>query len=280
MPRPKNPNNNYFNSNVETAVHLYNLSTDDKEKNKLFNTIYPALAKLAEVWRNKIKPVFVELTPEELEMDCITYMLERLHMVKEGKGKAFSYLTVTARNYYIQENMKSYAKKLKGYAIEAMPDTFDVADVSNDRVEQMEWNGALFDSFIEYIEENFEHMFVNKVSKIFGRCLIVKLKEYALTPDFNRRKMMNELASESGIERGKVTKQLNRIASQYSVFKEYYQKHGEKPMFLQKAELTESDIEYIKNNYEHYSKRNGLAGMSRQLGLGYDIVKKYIKSTL
>ena len=110
MPRPKNPNNNYFNSNVETAIHLYNLSTDNIEKNKIFNIVYPALAKLAQVWRNKIKPVYVELPPEELEMDCIAFMLERLHMVKEGKGKAFSYLTVTARNYYIQENMKGYSK--------------------------------------------------------------------------------------------------------------------------------------------------------------------------
>lgn len=279
MPRPKNPNNNYFNSNVETAIHLYNLSTDNIEKNKIFNTIYPALAKLAEVWRNKIKPVYVELTPEELEMDCITFMLERLHMVKEGKGKAFSYLTVTARNYYIQENMKGYSKKLKGYAIEAMPDTFDVADVTKDRVEEMEFNGALFDSFIEYIEENFERVFVSKSQKIFGRCLIVKLKENTLTIDFNRRRMLNEMASDTGIERDQITKQLSRVISQFSIFKEYYQKHGEKPMFKQKVQLTESDMEYIRKNYKHYSKRNGLQGISRQLGLEYDVVKKWVKQT-
>ena len=279
MPRPKNPNNNYFNSNVETAIHLYNLSTDDIEKNKIFNIVYPALAKLAQVWRNKIKPVYVELPPEELEMDCIAFMLERLHMVKEGKGKAFSYLTVTARNYYIQENMKGYSKKLKGYSFEAMPDTFDVPDVTNDRVEEMEWNGSLFDSFIEYIEENFERVFVSKSQKIFGRCLIVKLKENTLTIDFNRRKMLNEMASDTGIERDQITKQLSRVVSQFSIFKEYYQKHGEKPMFKQKVQLTESDMEYIRKNYKHYSKRNGLQGISRQLGLEYEVVKKWVKQT-
>jgi hypothetical protein len=110
MPRPKNPNNNYFNSDVEEAIHAFNICDDERERNKLFKIIYPALAKVAQVWRNKIKPTYVEIPDDELEMDCVTYMLERLHMVKRGKGKAFSYLTVTARNYYIKENMKWYAK--------------------------------------------------------------------------------------------------------------------------------------------------------------------------
>jgi predicted DNA-binding protein YlxM (UPF0122 family) len=280
MGRKKNPNNNYFNSDVETAVHLYNLSTDDSEKNKLFNKIYPALAKVAQVWRNKIKPVYVELTPEELEMDCITFMLERLHMVKEGKGKAFSYLTVTARNYFIQENMKGYSKKLKGYSFEAMPDTFDVPDVPTDRVEQMEWNGALFDSFMEYIEENFNNIFPSKKQKLFGSCLIVKLKENVLVTDFNRRKMLNEITAETGIDRGVITKHVSRVASQFSNFKDYYTLYGKKPEFKQKVELTDSDKEYIKKNYQHYSKKFGIQGISRQLGLEYDVVHEYVKSTL
>jgi hypothetical protein len=280
MGRKKNPNNNYFNQDVETAIHLYNLSTDDREKNKLFNTIYPALAKVAEVWRNKIKPVYVELTPEELEMDCITFMLERLHMIKEGKGKAYSYLTVTARNYYIQENMKGYAKKLKGYSLETMPDTFDVPEVITDRVEQMEWNSVLFDSFMEYMEENFENIFVSKAQKRFGECFIVKIKENVLRTDFNRRRVLNEITSETGIERGQITKHVSRVASQFSTFKDYYEKWGKKPEFKQKVEITESDKEYIKKHYQHYSKRNGLQGISRKLGLEYDIVKAYVKSTL
>jgi len=70
MSRPKNPNNNYFNQSVEDAIHQYNLSTNDAEKNKLFRIIYPALFKVAEVWYNKIKPTYVELPMEDLQADC------------------------------------------------------------------------------------------------------------------------------------------------------------------------------------------------------------------
>lgn len=280
MPRPKNPNNQYFHSGVEDAIHQYNLSTDDVEKNKLFRIIYPALFKVAEVWYNKIKPGYVELPPEEVQADCLCFLVEKMHMVKEGKGKAFSYLTVTARNYYIQQNMVAYKKKLKGYSLDSLPDTFDIEDVVTDRVEQMESNAALFDSFMEYMEEHFDKLFIRKTHKIFGESLIKKLKDNLLIMDFNRRDMLNEIASETGIDRGIVTKNLSKVVSQFSIFKEYYVQFGKKPEFEQKLYLTEIDKEYIKTHYQHYSKTFGLQGMSRKLGVEYDVVQKWAKENI
>ena len=276
MPRPKNPNNQYFHSGVEDAIHQYNLSTDDVEKNKLFKIIYPALFKVAEVWYNKIKPAYVELPPEEVQADCLCFLVEKMHMVKEGKGKAFSYLTVTARNYYIQQNMIAYRKKLKGYSLDSLPDNFDIEDVVTDRVEQMESNAALFDSFMEYMEENFDKLFIRKKHKVFGESLIKKLKDNLLITDFSRRHMLNEIAAETGIDRGVVTKHLSKVASQFSTFKEYYEIFGKKPEFEQKLYLTEIDKEYIKKNYIHYSKTFGLQGMARILGVEYEVVRKWI----
>lgn len=280
MARKKNPNNQYFSNEVEEAIHAFNLSTDERERNKLFSAIYPALAKVSQVWYNKIKPNYADLDGEELQLDCITYMLERLHMVKEGKGKAFSYLTVTARNYFIQANMKGYTKKLKGYSLEAMPETFDVPEVPSNRVDEMESNGTLFDTFLEYMEENFDRMFAQKKQKQFGIVFLKKLKESSTSIDFNRRKMLNELADETSIERGIVTKHVNRIASYYSTFKTHFETYGVKPMFKEKLTLTESDKEYIKKNYEHYSKVNGINGISRKLGIKYDVVKRWIEKEI
>lgn len=278
MPRKKNPNNNYFNQDVENAIHQFNLSTDERERNQLFSIIYPALAKICQVWRNKIKPTYVQLPDTELEADCLTFLLEKLPMIKAGKGKAFSYLTVTARNYYILANQNAYRKRLKGYSLEGMPDTFDVEEKPSHRVEEMEWNGTLYDAFIEYMESNFEEMFPQSTHKIFGRLFLDKLKVDGLSEDFNKRKFLNDIAKDSGIERQRVTKQLNRVASFYSTFKEYYEKHGVKPQFKEKLYLTESDKEYIHKHYQHYSKHSGLNGISRMLGIKYEVVRNYIRS--
>ena len=276
MPRKKSPNNQYFHSGVEDAIHQYNLSTDSAEKNKLFRIIYPALSKVAEVWYNKIKPTYIELTPEEIQADCLCFLVEKMHMIKVGKGKAFSYLTVTARNYYIQHNQIAYKKKLKAYSLDALPDTFDIEDVVTDRVEKMELNAALFHSFMEYMEENFDRLFGREKHKEFGRCLIQKIKDNLLVTDFNRRDILNEIAAETGIQRGLITKHLSKVVSQFSTFKDYYEKWGKKPEFEQKLFLTENDKEYIKTHYQHYSKKFGLQGMARILGVEYEVVREWV----
>lgn len=277
MPRKKSTSNQYFNSDVEDAVHQYNISTSQSEKNKLFRIIYPALFKIAEVWYNKIKPTYVELSSEDLQADCLSFLCEKLHMIKEGKGKAFSYLTVTARNFYIQENMKGYKVTLKKLSLDSMPPTFDVEETGSDRVERMEINGALFDAFLEYIEFNFDKLFTRPKHKTFGECLIRKVKENTLNPEFTRRDMLNKIAAETGIDRGIVTKHLSKIASQFSLFKEYYVEFGKMPeAYSEKLSLSEKDKEYIKTHYKHYSKRNGLQGISRQLGVGYDLCKEFV----
>lgn len=279
MPRKKSPNNNYFNEDVEAAIHNYNLSTDERERNRIFGVIYPALGKIAEVWRNKIKPTYVELPPDELEMDCVCFMLEKLPMIKEGKGKAFSYLTVTARNYYIQANMKAYKKKLKGYSLDSLPDTFDIIDVPSDRVEQMEWNGKLFDSFIEYVDENFQSMFPHKKQKKFAEPFFEKIKSIKFADEINRREMLNELSNQTGMERGLVTKHVNRVASFFSTFKKYFEENGKKPIFKEKLHINKEDEQYIKQHYIHYSKQNGVNGISRKLGVKHEVLKNWLKES-
>ncbi len=281
MPRPKNPNNNYFNSDVEEAVHAFNLCDDERERNKLFSIIYPALAKISQVWRNKIKPTYIEIPPDELEMDCTTFMLEKLPMVKKGKGKAFSYLTVTARNYYIQENMKWYAKHKKNPSIDAISDKFDVEEIPSNRVEEMEESAKVFNTFLEYIDENFDEIFPTKKHKLFANVFMEKVRTKGLSLDFNRRKFLNEVSTETGIERGSITKQVSRVASQFTIFKEYYDMYGTKPAFKEKDTISDKDAAYIRKHYKHYSKTYGVNGISRKLGIPYDVVLDWVtKSTL
>jgi len=278
MPRKKNPNNNYFNQGVEDAIHLYNQCTDDSERNKLFSIIYPALAKICQVWRNKIKPTYVGLPDDEMEADCMTYLLERLGMIKADKGKAFSYLTVSARNYYIQLNQIAYRKRLNFYSIDRMPEHWDVEDIKTDRVVKMEYNAELFYTFVNYLGTNFNEIFTTDSQKKFGIVLLDKLKTDALSENFNKRKLLNDIAKESGMERGRVTKQINRISSFYSNYKEYYKLYRTPPEFDEKITLNDEDKEYINRYYIRSSKKYGVNAMSRKLGIRLDILKNYVKS--
>jgi len=279
MGKKKNPNNQYFNQEVEDAILLFNECSDERERNSLFKIIYPALCKIAQVWYNKIKPTYVNMEGEELQMDCVTFLLEKLPMIKKGKGKAFSYLTVTARNFYILANQTAYKKRLKGYSLEGMPDGFDVEEKIDNRSNEMEWNGELFDAFMEYVEDNFESMFPAAKQKRFAVPFFIKIKSYNFAEEINRRTILNELAEETGIERGIVTKHVNKIASYFASFKNDYEKNRIKPRFREKLHITKSDEDYIRKNYRHYSKSNGINGISRKLGIKYEVVKEWVRQS-
>ncbi len=279
MPRKKTTNQ-YFHQGVEDSIHLYNETDDERERNKLFSIIYPALCKISEVWYNKIKPTYVNMESEEMQMDCVTFLLEKLPMIKEGKGKAFSYLTVTARNYYIMHNQIAYKQRLRGYSLEGMSESFDVEDIPSDRPDEMEWNTKLFDSFMEYVDENFDDMFPAQKQKRFAIPFFQKIKSFQFADEINRRNILNELAEETGIDRGIVTKHINKINSYYSTFKNYFEKYGTKPKFKEKLHITKEDEEYIKKNYKTYSKHNGLNGISRKLGIKYEVLKEWVKESI
>lgn len=279
MPKKKTTNQ-YFHQGVEDSIHLYNETDDERERNKLFSIIYPALCKISEVWYNKIKPTYVNMESEEMQMDCVTFLLEKLPMIKEGKGKAFSYLTVTARNYYIMHNQIAYKQRLRGYSLEGMSESFDVEDIPSDRPDEMECNAKLFDSFMEYVDENFDDMFPAQKQKRFAIPFFQKIKSFQFADEINRRNILNELAEETGIDRGIVTKHINKINSYYSTFKNYFEKYGTKPKFKEKLHITKEDEEYIKKNYKTYSKHNGLNGISRKLGIKYEVLKEWVKESI
>ena len=89
MGRPKNPNNNYFHEGVEEAIHQYNIAETEREKNKLFGIIYPALFKIAEVYYNKIKPTYIDGEPIDIQYDCVGYLTERLFKNQKVRVKHF-----------------------------------------------------------------------------------------------------------------------------------------------------------------------------------------------
>ena len=126
MPRKKNPDNNYFNQAVEDAVCLYLHSTDERERNKQFKIIYPALCKISEVWHNKLKVSYHDTVSIDMQMDCVAHIVEKMHMFECGKGtKAFSYFTVMAKFYYMIHNNKNYKYFQRYTPMSYMAVTFD-----------------------------------------------------------------------------------------------------------------------------------------------------------
>lgn len=285
MPRKKNPNNNYFHEGIEEAILLYNKSESELERNRLFTLIYPALAKISEVMYNKIKPTYVNEDTASLMMDCTAFLAERLHMIREGKGKAFSYMTVTARNFYIQANMIAYKKVNKVVSLDYVNENWDINDVSDNRVDEMEESAKLLNAFADYLEENkdkFSSGLARKSLPVINE-VIRLIREIDSIEDFNRRKIMNDLTEIDGlkIDRHYITKTFNKLEIHYIKFKKNWIETKTKMPFLDKNDLTPEQINYCIQNYKPNNMNFGAATFAKKFGVEeYTVRKELYKANL
>jgi len=281
MPRKKNPTNNYFHEGVEEAIHQYNIAETEREKNKLFGIIYPALFKIAEVYYNKIKPEYIDGEPLDIQYDCVGYLTERLFRIKEGKGKAFSYMTICAKNYYIFHNQRGYTGTKKTLKLDYLNEDWEISDEDDGRVEQMEDSAKLLSAFADYLETNlksFHTVHTRKAAPIV-QAVVDLIRNIDSIEDFNRRNIMNNLCEINGlkIDRHYITKMFNKFEVHYINFKREWDKGKLISNFEMKEELTQEEIDYCIKHYNTHSVRT----LSKKFGVqSYEVRKQLGKAGL
>ena len=278
MPRKKNPNSasNYFNESVEEAIQLYNKVETQEERDRLFRIIYPAIYKIAEVLYNKVKPTYMDGEILDIMMDCTSYLTERLYRIKEGKGKAFSYLTICAKNYYIFHNQKAYTGTKKTLKLDYLNENWDIADDDSNRVEEMETSAKLFHAFVDYIDE-YKDKFVNtKKGNIVVGAIIDFLRDVDSIEDFNRRNIMNDLTEINGykVDRHYITKVFNRLQMHFNVFSREWFKTGKSIPFWDKDELTPEEIKFCIENYVPNKGGYSVVGLSKKFNVDEYTIRK------
>ena len=280
MPRKKAPNSisNYFNDEVEAAIVKYNTSTSHTEKEILFRLIYPALHKIAEVFYNKIKPVYVPIEPLDFQMDCTAFLFDKLHFIREGKGKAFSYMTVTAKNFYIGANMKAYSKLNKLVTLDSVNENWDIKDTVDEDKDNKETTEGLLNAFCDYLETNKLELTSGKARKglpILNE-IIRMIREIDNIEDFNRRTIMNDLTKIDGltIDRHYVTKIFNRFQAHYIQFKKHWLKYGTQMPYINKEDLTEEEIQYCIENYKQNNWEFGPTKLAKKFGVEEYVIRK------
>jgi hypothetical protein len=278
MPRKKNPNSasNYFNESVEEAIQLYNVAETQLEKDRLFRIIYPAIYKIAEVMYNKVKPTYMDGEMLDIMLDCTSFLSERMDKIKQGKGKAFSYFTVCARNYYIFHNDRAYRGVKKVLNFNTLPDDYDAPDIGDDRLEEMDQSAKLFHAFVDYIDENKDKFVNTKKGNVVISALVDFLRDVDSIEDFNRRNIMNDLTEINGykVDRHYITKVFNRLQMHYNVFSREFIKTGKSIPFWDKDRLTEEEIKFCIENYVPNKGGYSVVGLSKKFNVDEYTIRK------
>lgn len=279
MPRRKNPDNNYFNQQVEDAVCVYLNSDNQRERETAFRLIYPALNKIAEVWFNKLKISYVDTDMQDMMADCVAHIVEKMHMFECGKGtKAFSYFTVMAKFYYMIHNQKNYKYFQKYIPISYMSVTFDKPN-SDERDRKADESKALLEAFTMYLELNLEQIVPHKRHRPVGSYLINLLNNFETVEEINRRKIVGNMASVKGMPlRHTITNVMNDITAQFNLFKRRWETGNTSLIYIDKNELTEKEKELIDNTLDVGSSiKFGITKLAKDIGVSENTIRAYLK---
>ena len=112
----------YFGTPVQNAIIRYNETSNPAIKNRIYGEhIHKAFDKLAENLIHTFKFYYFDFPLIEVKHEVVSFLVMNMHKYKEGKGKAFSYFSIVAKNYLILHNNNNY-KKMKSQ------DQLDVLD--------------------------------------------------------------------------------------------------------------------------------------------------------
>jgi hypothetical protein len=210
MPR-KAKSKQYFTKDTEDAIIEYNLTDDQYIKDRVYrDRIKPAFDKLAEIVYNKWKFTYFDDDPQDVMSEVVTFMIEKIHMYKAGKGKAFSYFTIVARNYLILTNNANYKRYKDTDIMSAMPDSFDTEN--NWKEENLNDEYRTFNTrMLAYWDEHLENYFQKKRDIQIADAVLELFRRAEYIESFNKKSLYLLIREMTGHPTHYITKVVNKM---------------------------------------------------------------------
>ena len=204
----------YFGQEVQNAVIDYNSSTDDNERNKIYQTrIHAAFDKLAENIINTFKFTYFDMPFQDVKHEVVAFMVMNIHKYDHTKGsKAFSYFSIVAKNYLILHNNANY-KKLKKHV--------DVSKLNNYKHNKNEEHDedmlALTDDVILYLEENIQNIFKKQRDIDISYAILELIKQRDEIENFNKKSLYILIREMTNVNTSHITSVVNVLKKHYKI---------------------------------------------------------------
>ena len=227
---------NYFTQETENAIIEYLKLRSPKKRNKLFNEkINYAFHKLAENIIHTFKFYYTEVdTIPELQHEVVAFLLEKLHLYDQSKGKAYSYFGTIAKRYLILYNNANY-KKLKDKApVEAVDEDksilIDLVNVS-EAAHDIE-STSFMKQLTKYVDHNMFILFPKQRDAQIADAIMELFRKSENLDIFNKKALYIYIKEMTDASTPQITKIIKRLKVIYvRKYNEFYE-HGRITMAL------------------------------------------------
>ena len=150
----------YFSKATEEAIVKYNEEEDIHIRNNIYETkIKYSFEKLVENIFNTFKFTYFDNSPLEIQKETVSHLVSNIHKFQSGKGKAFSYFSIVAKNYLIFHNNTNYKRFNQHVDISETPGESSVCLQTEDAHHKNVQTQELMKLLVDYWEKNIRKIF-------------------------------------------------------------------------------------------------------------------------
>lgn len=227
LPRGRKTNKKqYFTLTTQEAIIAYNKETDQLLRNKIYKEYidYP-FNKLVENIYHTFKFSYFDIPYEDIKCEVVAFLNEKIHKYTEGKGKAFSYFSIIAKNYLIIQNNANYAKMKK----RAEPILIDESrDLQSER-SLNDYQESLKDfikQWVSWYDENLNIVFTTRRDILVADTLLELFRTVENIEEFNKKALYILIRERTGLKTQNITRVINVMRLDFERMFKTYTKTG------------------------------------------------------
>ena len=217
----------YFTSDTEKAIIKYNNEKDIEIRNEIYvDEIKPCFDKLVENVFNTFKFTYFDNSPIEIQKETIAHLVANMHKFEEGKGKAFSYFSIVAKNYLIFHNNNNYKRFNQHVDISETPSDTTVClqttDSYHDELETSEFMKLM----VDYWERNIGKIFTKQRDLNIANAVIELFRNSDRIDSFNKKALYLYIREISSCKTQQITKVINKMKQYQNTITKSYLDRG------------------------------------------------------
>tara|TARA_R100000664_G_C2741717_1_gene130107 strand:+ start:312 stop:1037 length:726 start_codon:yes stop_codon:yes gene_type:complete len=211
MPRKakKGSTRYYFTDSTQDAIIRHNKETRPYMRQRIYNEhIKTPFEKLAENIIHTFKFYYFDVPSEDVKHEVVSFLYMNMHKFTEGKGKAFSYFSIVAKNYLILHNNNNY-KRMKQHDGEEVTDykrdpvrETDILDMKTAKKEYL-------DLFVEYWTNNLTTVFKRKQDIDVANAVVYLFETRQNIENFNKKALYILIREMTGSNTQHITRVVN-----------------------------------------------------------------------
>ena len=216
----------YFHQGTENAIIRHNKEDRPHMRERIYNEhIRTPFEKLAENIIHTFKFYYFDVPSNDVKHEVVSFLYMNMHKFTEGKGKAFSYFSIVAKNYLILHNNNNY-KRLKQH------DSEEVTDYKRDPITEMrntEWGSMqveYLETLADYWKNNLTTVFKRKKDLDVANSVIELIDMRHNIENFNKKALYILIREMTGSNTQHITRVINVMKKHHWELQKNYLQSG------------------------------------------------------